>query len=780
MSTEDVVVAAATTEMFDTITSTRPPSHILQDGTFVYLPLPSTRERIQFFERSIARHGLLQEDLRSKEPQTTQDDDDDNNKKNNNTCDTEKIGSFGARNDEKSDTTEDDTKPKIHPLALASAGLQSNGINELNRAINLYSLVAGGEYLGLTTIVDPSMEQQLAANDGDKTSDSNVTEKSTTTPNTTTTATSTTTNTTYDILDLESQHTKANYVLKRKRIQYEQAGYSLQQHRQRLIAAVAMQSVMDARWRTMRLQWRLAAPEHGTKAVPHAVRPTRVVTVDGDVYNTTTTTTTTTASVHGNNSKVAQKIPRYATLEWKEETNIATTQNIISAWKVRHGLIPQKKSLESTDDAMEIDNSIERLQQEQDSNGRNDSKTDATIDPSTHTRAEPFMIPDPSLGKVDADFDPSKVAMLTLQFDIEKPSTGFCQSACLEPIAASQSSKDDETMLAALQHSLFCAKLFASIRRELAPDTQEVGQIRFTGTTSRAAVWLSVGDAGEENFLPPPSFMIQGDPDAIRDNYDGGVGLEPLCVVHIHEGDVKVLLDREYALRVRLVEASCSEALAVSSHQNNNDHQNNSGSQSPEVLLTVCRALLLHAQEEHHGFSVQNEVRNQAQQREDAAKLADLQKHNPSIRELPPNRRNNNNDDASPRILQSCVSLGTKLLFERRIRKTLKSVNKWIKIQPGVPLDDPGLVIDFLALSLFDLHAQFTVSWGNVWYMDANIVGDELTITRFEDSGEYRKAKFHTEQELEIYLKTVFRKLLKKQASMDQCIPTLHTNINCT
>jgi len=388
------------------------------------------------------------------------------------------------------------------------------------------------------------------------------------------------------------------------------------------------------------------------------------------------------------------------------------------------------------------------------------------------TRAEPFAIADPALGKVDANFDASKVPMLTLQFDIEKASTGFCQSACLEPIASALEEEDeeqeDEKSFVSLQHSLFCAKLFQSIRRELAPDTEDVGQIR-TSAKAQSAVWLSSSES-EDNFLPPLSAMMKsgggGTADGDNSNNSSG-GLEPLAVVHVHEGDVKVLLDCEYALRVRLVEASSGEkdkgTMAPPESQTDSTVSNNnnsgSGSQSPALLRTVCRALLLHAQEKHHQHSVETEAKLQKQQRDDEAKLAQLQQQNPNIKSLPPSKKGA--ALASPRILQSCVSLGTKMLFERRIRKILRSVHGWIQGQTS-SLNGEGLVVEWLALSVFDLSAQFSVSFGATWSIDVHMVGDELTVTSFGDQGDYRKVKFHTDWEFELYLKTALRRVLRR------------------
>lgn len=171
---------------------TLPPSHILQDGTFANLPPPSKVEHIRFFERSIARHGLLQDDLKPAEEKG---------------------------DDEADEEQKEIEEPKIHPLALASARLQSNGISELNRAINLNNLAATGEYFGLRNIVESSPAA-------------------------------------------DNKHIQALYVLKRKRKAFQMASETLVRHRKRLSAALVVQSQPDQRFRQLRPNWRIVAPEH--------------------------------------------------------------------------------------------------------------------------------------------------------------------------------------------------------------------------------------------------------------------------------------------------------------------------------------------------------------------------------------------------------------------------------------------------------------------------------------------------------------------------------------
>ena len=119
----------------------------------------------------------------------------------------------------------------------------------------------------------------------------------------------------------EEQRVKSAYVLKRKRAVFDKASRVLQRHQARLEAATKAQRVPDERLRQLRPQWRLVAPEHGTRAKPHAVRPTEVVAVDVDVYDPTGGgggggSNSTGTSLVG---RLASQVPRYATIELTDD-----------------------------------------------------------------------------------------------------------------------------------------------------------------------------------------------------------------------------------------------------------------------------------------------------------------------------------------------------------------------------------------------------------------------------------------------------------------------------
>lgn len=247
--TTKLPVAAPEVDTKNGVTQSLPPSHILEDGRLIYLPPPNAVERSRFFERSIARHGLLQADM-----EKTDDSEKGKTKKD--------VPKVLEGKDSTTDQKKDKTAPKIHPLAVASARLQSNGLNELNRAINLATLVSTGEFFSYTNVVDPSYEDSTTATTNTKKEASETPKKAASAA--------------YYSAEATSQRTEALFSLKRKRAQFEKASQVLQRHEQRLWSGIRAQQVIDKRLFELRKQWRLVAPEHGTRARLHAARTNEV------------------------------------------------------------------------------------------------------------------------------------------------------------------------------------------------------------------------------------------------------------------------------------------------------------------------------------------------------------------------------------------------------------------------------------------------------------------------------------------------------------------------
>ena len=150
-----------------------------------------------------------------------------------------------------------------------------------------------------------------------------------------------------------------------------------------------------------------------------------------------------------------------------------------------------------------------------------------------------------------------------------------------------------------------------------------------------------------------------------------------LCVVHCHEGEVKVQLNEEYCFTAKLIEVGTTVAAARDDDNNNNNNNNevsttnrndsgalneSSGTESAARLQTLCKALLLHAQYLYHEHRTIKQTKNNNRQNHalDTAKPKGLA------------RVKKEEKLQSPQILQSCVGLGCKYIFERKVRSVLK------------------------------------------------------------------------------------------------------------
>jgi len=302
-----------------------PPSHILDDGRFIQLPPPTTLEKSTFFERAVASRQLIANDndngiqrrkkkaakSTKKKKRSSEEEVDDISST------TSSIISNTKRRKKKPKTT-DTQQQYIHPLAMASAKLQSNGINELSKAINLNTLVIGNEYFGLSNIVNsqPSGMGKMIDN-MDKTNKNN---------GDATTTNSNNIQSTIDEAIQKDQNLRTSYTLQNRHEQYKHTSTVLSRHSKRLSKSISIMQTIDNKLFTLRKQWKLCAPEHGVRTIG-PVRSKEVIAVDVDVYNnnrimsssTTTTTATATTSQLG---RIARRVPRYATIEIDDEYNM--------------------------------------------------------------------------------------------------------------------------------------------------------------------------------------------------------------------------------------------------------------------------------------------------------------------------------------------------------------------------------------------------------------------------------------------------------------------------
>jgi hypothetical protein len=590
-----------------------PPSHILPTGRYIHLPPPTESESSSFFERAAASHRLI----------STHDSLKQEKKKN------------------KESSSSSSTKPYVHPLAVASARLRSKGIDELSKAINLGGLVEGGEYFGLTNVVTRPTASAPKKKDEDEKEERDGQEPLI-----------------QDEALLMDKILRSSYALKRYKSQYEDASSVLARRSKRMMTSLSGRRVLDARLRNLRQRWRLAAPERRPGG---RVRARDVVAVDVEVYS------------NGNNNnrvggvgdavegytlgRIARRVPRFATMELENDYDVSTDVNLLKGdvqrvWKGLKGESVEKTNNNNGEDgssAMEVDGDTPKEEQ-------------------FKTKAEPFATADPTLGQIDPDFDPDKVPLLTLLFEIEKPSTGFVQRAALSSAFASEDKQHrlppDERVIGSLQHSLFCASLFESMRAEIIPPPTQ--STTHTQQRNESVAWLS--SEMEESFLPPPSMM------AGRDNFYTGE-LRLLCVVHCHEGEVKVQLDDEYCLTAKLIEVGTSVGAAKNTTDslfltNDDINESKSGSESPERLQALCKALLLHSQSLYHEHRMKAEMEKQNDKDE-------------TVKPVGLARITKEKKKPSPHILQSCVGLGCKFIFEKKVRAVLK-VSIRIQVIPAI------------------------------------------------------------------------------------------------
>jgi len=686
-----------------------PPSHILSDGRFVRLPPPTAHEHSAFFERAVAAQGLISGDddeVGKKRSKRRQGSDDDN-----------------SNNDGAKKKAKKADAAFIHPLAIASARLRAKGSDELSKAINLGGLVMGGEYFGLTNVVNQRVNKSNTSSGagGETRKDGSVKESSGAAA--------------VDGLADESilldQRLRSNYVLQQRQSQYGNAVTVLSRHERRLSASLSVRRILDARLRALRKRWRLVAPEHGTRTVG-PVRPREVVAVDVEVYDRdrlgggNRAVDDPTAQALSQLGRIARRVPRFATMELDDDYDVKENSK---SFRSKIGDVLRELKREDDEDnmtsAMDVETSVKEKE-----NG------DVCM-----TKAEPFAIADPTLGKIDVDFDPDKVPLLTLSLEIEKSSTGFVQRASLSTsfLKSNVQSADsaqfhpDERVIEALQHSLFCASLFESMRAEIIPPSSGlVGTLVSWKKQQGSVAWLS--SEMEESFLPSISEMVG------QQTVGSGETLQ-LSVIHYHEGEVKVQLDDEYSLTVKLIEAGTASAAANSDNAANGEQKQKldeaeSGSQSISQLQTLCRTLLLHSQSLYHDHCIKTRVGESSEARTDNNPVTGF-------------TRKNTESSTSPHILQSCVGLGCKLIFERKIRMVLDRISDWLAKDMKCK---EKIEIEWLPTTVFSTHSCFVILFNRLC-LDVRVNADEVRVTQMSENAQYKSVQFGSDFELEYFLR---------------------------
>lgn len=534
------------------------------------------------------------------------------------------------------------------------------------------------------------------------------------------------------------------------------------------------------------------------------MRPNEVIAVDVEVYDRDRLGGGVLGNLSGNNGnsgnsgnggtkklgRIARRVPRFATVEVRdgyrlgqEATERLEEQQERDAKRrkveEKGGDVTGQKTKDNGDDAdVEMKNDVrEDSIGDADDTAKAKAIDDTAMANKNKTIAEPYAVADPTLGKVDLDFDPDQVPLLTLSMTIEKTRTGYVEEVVLSSITGSnddaamvgdsandeggnvvgktKTNPDDEPVISALQHSLFCASLFESIRGELSSAERAVpanvgaagagstGQV--ASSTAGGACWLAGGT--DESFLPAPSRM-DGAPPA-----EGGLG-GTICVVHCHQGEVKVRLNGEYDLTVKLVEAGTVRSTSKSPSDRpkkgtENEAGLDSGSQSGAYLRTLCRALLLHAQSAYHDHRLRMHAKAMAVAAAEAAKAKSG---------LPPGlaRRKKNAEEERPLILGGVLALGGKMLVERKVRESLRKLSRYISQQTGM---SHRLVVEWLTLSMFDAKSYFTASIGPAFTIDVCVDAGGMAVTSFGDDGQYKSVRYGTAEQFEMFMQLQIQRL---------------------
>jgi len=375
-------------------------------------------------------------------------------------------------------------------------------------------------------------------------------------------------------------------------------------------------------------------------------------------------------------------------------------------------------------------------------------------------KAHPFAVADPRLGNIDWNDDTRRIPMFTLEMQIEKSFTGYKQRVTWQQQHEQQhqqqhnhhEQEEDEGVIHALQHSLFCASLFETIQQEINFNSTTTNTTNHTNKSSASSiVWLS--SEMEELYHPAPSHMAGGSSN--NNNNKKENHKKSLCLVYAHQGEIKVQLDSEYSLILQLVEENPSQTKQKTKQPTNENNKNNdndrnnsntttrkdannndsqacddgsSGSQSPQQLHALCRVLLYNAQCLYHEYCREQQQKQIEHNDEKMANMNNTMYPTKSMAKPA--------TVDCPNILSNCVDIGNKFILERKIRKTLQTIQSWILHQYSTHHSDASPLlwkpnnlsttttakdmfqVEWLALPLLSVKSQFAMRLMDVMCMD--------------------------------------------------------------
>jgi hypothetical protein len=155
-----------------------------------------------------------------------------------------------------------------------------------------------------------------------------------------------------------------------------------------------------------------------------------------------------------------------------------------------------------------------------------------------------------------------------------------------------------------------------------------------------------------------------------KTNLFGNFIASPIAVIYCHDGEVKVQLNEEYSLIVKLEDTNKQAQSSDNNEESTMPSDKDSGSQSKDELDILCRILLLHAQYVFHENKKLSELDIFIESRNKEANQISKVDYSVGISKSTTKIKKKALNDSFP-ILQSCVALGLKILLDRRVKGIL-------------------------------------------------------------------------------------------------------------
>jgi len=610
----------------------KPHSHVFADGRFMPVVTPTAKEQATVFAQEVAKAGLIQINDRHDELDAPED-------------------SVQQKQRQK--------QPLIHPIAQATGHIRGQCLGELSKAVNLAGLVLGGEYIELHHVLQNDYAEDGITDNGGKRDSRSTTQ----TINDTFANSFVEPSTDPQILQLDSA-LRANFILQRKQKNYLSCQRTLHRHATACYAATALYHYhLDRHMLLLRRNgWKMTLPLRkkmleSMSSRKRMISSRDIAALQLNIYRVDPPTSPRSIS------SLFSRVPHFATVEIidKAISSLSSCQKHPSTSYHRRSSKKRRTDMDSS------------VKKEEVHVHPNHETPSLPTEPMHSTTSPSYLssivqIQPLTYGSTDTSISSTRHDNIcrSLVFQLEDTTNGNIISqhelSHSSEILDHAGHDSEDSILDTLQQSLFCAQLFESLKSEvlqftsssgLATKGSNIGTATSTQShsTTATSIWLPRGmsDAG----IPPPSLMIGsgkvgGSVPVVIENVDI---LPRFTVIYCHEGEFKILFNSRYTLIVTLQEYSLDRCIKVTEIANNIDV-------NPEYrrLSLILRLLLLHSQSMYHVY------------RKELDEVMPPSVSDKSIQESP----------SPPRILQSCLALGSKCIMEFEIRKNLEVKTRFL------------------------------------------------------------------------------------------------------